>query len=261
MAAQLVFGLIFTTLSIGLIYSHLFNIFNENKECGKETGLLRDGLSSYCESWRINVELNNIREFAAVPQECIGHIKHYMTSTQYQADSQKAVEEVKIYLSSCCFLKGDGKDAWIFDVDDTLLSTIPYFKKHHFGGDIVNKTSLEEWMKGRNAPAVEQSLEMFNEIRNSGYNIFIVSARSETLRSPTVDNLINVGYHGWSSLILRGGEDEMISVGEYKGRARKRMMEQGYRIWGIVGDQWSSITGPPYAKRTFKLPNSMYYVS
>jgi FMN phosphatase YigB (HAD superfamily) len=30
-------------------------------------------------------------------------------------------------------LEGDGKDAWIFDVDDTLLSTIPYYKKHGFG--------------------------------------------------------------------------------------------------------------------------------
>ena len=48
-----------------------------------------------------------------------------MTSSQYKADSQRAIEEVTLYLTSCCSLNGDGKDAWIFDVDDTLLSTVP----------------------------------------------------------------------------------------------------------------------------------------
>lgn len=79
------------------------------------------------------MELNNIREFDVVPQECVAHIKKYMTSSQYDADCQRAIEEVTLYLSRCCSLKGDGKDAWIFDVDDTLISTIPYFKKHGFG--------------------------------------------------------------------------------------------------------------------------------
>ncbi|WCJ38193.1 HAD superfamily subfamily IIIB acid phosphatase [Euphorbia peplus] len=260
MAAQVVLGFVLTSLCLCLVYLHCFTIFpipnTENDE------MLEDGLSRYCESWRMNVEINNIRDFASVPEECTGHIKHYMTSSQYKADSQKAIEEIKLYVSGCCTsMEGDGKDAWIFDVDDTLLSTIPFFKKHHFGGDILNRTLMEEWMKGKNAPALEQSLNLFNELKESGYKIILVSSRSEALRSPTVDNLINVGYHGWSLLILRGSEDEISNVQEYKGRARKRLMDQGYRIWGIIGDQWSSINGPPFAKRTFKLPNSMYYVS
>ena len=90
-------------------------------------------MKNYCESWRINVELHNIREFEVVPQECVDYIKKYMTSSQYKVDSERAIEEVTLYLSSCCSLKGDGKDAWIFDVDETLISTIPYFKKHGFG--------------------------------------------------------------------------------------------------------------------------------
>lgn len=92
-----------------------------------------DSLKSYCESWRMNVEINNIRGFDVVPQECVSYIKKYMTSSQYSADSRRALEEATVYLSSCCSLQGDGKDAWIFDLDDTLLSTIPYFKKHSFG--------------------------------------------------------------------------------------------------------------------------------
>ena len=90
-------------------------------------------MKSYCESWRVNVELNNIRGFSIVPQECVEHVKKYMTSSQYKADSERAVEEVRLYLSGCCTLKGDGKDSWIFDIDETLLSTVPYYKKHGFG--------------------------------------------------------------------------------------------------------------------------------
>lgn len=94
---------------------------------------LGDSLKIYCESWRVNVELNNVKGFEVVPQECISHIKKYMTSSQYTADSERAIEEVKLYLSTCCSLEGDGTDAWIFDVDDTLLSNIPFYKKHGFG--------------------------------------------------------------------------------------------------------------------------------
>ena len=62
--------------------------------------------------------------------------------------------------------------------------------------------------------------------------------------------------------MIRKRGDEWMEVGKYKAKARKELVEEGgYRIWGIVGDQWSSFQGTPYAKRTFKLPNPLYYVS
>uniref|UniRef100_A0A6M2EDA5 Acid phosphatase n=1 Tax=Populus davidiana TaxID=266767 RepID=A0A6M2EDA5_9ROSI len=255
MARNLVFMLALTSLYIGLAAAD-WNILNK-----KVTNGAASFLKSYCESWRINVELNNIKGFEVVPQECVDFIKHYMKSSQYTADSERAIEEVRLYLSSCCSLEGDGKDAWIFDVDDTLLSTIPYFKKHGFGGEKLNATLLEAWMKQGKAPALDHTLKLFHEIKDKGVKIFLISSRSETLRSATVDNLINVGYHGWCSLILRGLEDDLMKVQQYKSEARQRLIKEGYRIWGITGDQWSSVEGLPAAKRTFKLPNSMYYLS
>lgn len=90
-------------------------------------------LRNYCESWRMNVELRNIREFEVVPEECADYIGKYMNSVQYKVDSERAIEECTVFLSTSCSLKRDGRDAWIFDVDDTLLSTVPYFKKHRSG--------------------------------------------------------------------------------------------------------------------------------
>ncbi|GLU07803.1 hypothetical protein SLE2022_247500 [Rubroshorea leprosula] len=233
-----------------------WNILNQWRGSGNG-----DTLKSYCESWRINVELNNIREFDVVPQECVDYIRKYMTSSQYVADSHRAVEEVIVYLSSCCSLKGDGKDAWIFDVDDTLLSTIPYYKKNGFGGEKLNATLLEAWMSQSKAPALEHTLKLFHEIKDKGIKIFLLSSRKETLRSSTVDNLIKEGYHGWADLFLRGLDDEFMGVQQYKSQVRKKLVNEGYRIWGIIGDQWSSLKGLPSAKRTFKLPNSIYYLS
>ena len=127
MGKLLGFLLLSSTLFIGLVSAD-WNILNQKRKHG-----VGSSLKNYCESWRINVELNNIRGFEVVPQECVEYIQKYMTSSQYKADSERAIEEVTLYLTSCCSLNGDGKDAWIFDVDDTLLSTVPYFKKHGFG--------------------------------------------------------------------------------------------------------------------------------
>ncbi|KAJ6956648.1 acid phosphatase 1-like [Populus alba x Populus x berolinensis] len=255
MARNLVFILALSSLYIGLAAAD-WNILNKKSKSRDASSL-----KNYCESWRINVELNNIKDFEVVPQECVDHVKHYMTSSQYTADSERAIEEVRLYLSSCCTLQGDGKDAWIFDVDDTLLSTIPFYKKHGFGGEKLNATLFESWMKQSKAPALDHTLKFFHEIKDKGVKIFLISSRSETLRSATVENLINAGYHGWSSLILRGLEDDFMKVQQYKSEARRALTKEGYRIWGIIGDQWSSVEGLPGAKRTFKLPNSMYYLS
>ncbi|KAF8016632.1 hypothetical protein BT93_H1990 [Corymbia citriodora subsp. variegata] len=258
MAARALFSL---SLSLGILISLCsadWNILNSQRRARNGVKI---SLKNYCEAWRMNVELHNIREFEVVPEECVDYIGKYVKSTQYVVDSERAIEECMVYLSTGCSLKRDGKDAWIFDIDDTLLSTVPYFKKHQYGGEKLNVTSLEEWMRKAKAPALEHSLNLFNEIKAKGIQIILVSSRREHLRSATIDNLVNVGFHGWSSLVLRGPEDELKGVQSYKAEVREKLVSGGYRIWGILGDQYSSIQGLPNAKRTFKLPNPLYYIS
>ncbi|GAU24701.1 hypothetical protein TSUD_355290 [Trifolium subterraneum] len=40
----------------------------------------------------------------------------------------------------------------------------------------------------------------------------------------------------------------------------KQLEDEGYRIWGNVGDQWSDLQGNSSGNRAFKLPNPMYFV-
>lgn len=94
---------------------------------------LKISLKNYCESWRMNVELHNIRDFEVVPAECTDYIGKYMRSQQYQVDSERATEECLVYLSTSCNLKKDSRDAWIFDIDETLISTVPFYKNNLYG--------------------------------------------------------------------------------------------------------------------------------
>ena len=88
------------------------------------------GLS--CLSWRLGVETRNIIGWTTVPKECEGYVGHYMIGHQYREDSKVATNQAIVYVKSLK-LTGDGKDVWVFDIDDTSLSTLPYYATHGFG--------------------------------------------------------------------------------------------------------------------------------
>ncbi|XP_042507047.1 acid phosphatase 1-like [Macadamia integrifolia] len=247
----------FCSILVGVAVAD-WNILNQR--IMKNNNGLKISLKNYCEAWRLNVELHNIRKFEFVPEECTDFIGKDMSSTQFKVDSQIAIEQCTIYLSTTFKLTGDGKDAWVFDVDDTLLSTVPYFKEHRNGGEKFNITSFEKWVWEGNAPALEHTMNLFNEIKGRGLKIFLISSRGEHLRDPTTDNLFKVGYTGWSGLILRSYGENGLTVEQYNTEQRKKLISEGYRIWGMVGSQWPGLLGLPTAMRTFKLPNSLYYI-
>ena len=78
------------------------------------------------------METNNIIEWPTVPQACESYVGHYMLGQQYRKDSGMVVFEALAYAQGLK-LAGDGKDIWVFDIDDTVLSTIPYHANHGFG--------------------------------------------------------------------------------------------------------------------------------
>jgi len=67
----------------------------------------------------------------------------------------------------------------------------------------ANRSSLEAWMMEENASVIEHMRDLYHEIKGRGLKIFIISSRKEYLRDATVNNLVKVGYRGWTELILR----------------------------------------------------------
>jgi hypothetical protein len=70
-------------------------------------------------------------------------------------------------------------------------------------GEIMDKASLEKWMKEMKAPALEPLLLLYNQLKLRGVKIFIITGRSEYLRDAMAQNLVHAGYMGWTDLIMR----------------------------------------------------------
>ncbi|KAJ0041811.1 hypothetical protein Pint_18041 [Pistacia integerrima] len=57
-----------------------------------------------------------------------------------------------------------------------------------------------------------------------------------------------------------GPEDHGKLATIYKSEKRNEMVNNGFRILGNSGDQWSDLLGASMSIRSFKLPNPMYYI-
>lgn len=87
---------------------------------------------AYCLSWRLAAETNNMRGWRTVPSKCLCHVENYMIGGQYAKDVEFIMEQIMSYVSGIV-LSGDGLDAWIFDVDDTCISNLHYYKGKRYG--------------------------------------------------------------------------------------------------------------------------------
>ncbi|CAK8560262.1 unnamed protein product [Lathyrus sativus] len=214
-----------------------------------------------CSSWRLGVEAHNVINWKTVPLECETYVGNYMLGYQYRADS-KTVNREGYYYAKTLNISGDGKDIWVFDIDETSLSNLPYYAKHGFGVNPYNDTSFNEWVDLGKAPALPESQKLYKKLLSLGVKIVFLTGRPLKQTDITAKNLKLAGYHTWERLILK---DLSIYHGKtavtYKSSERKKLEEEGYRIIGNIGDQWSDILGTNTGDRTFKLPDPIYYIA
>lgn len=93
---------------------------------------LRLQSDSACLSWRVAVEAHNIIDWTVAPEGCEGYIGNYMLGGQYRKDSKVVADEAYEYAKSLK-IRDIGKDVWVFDVDETVLSHVPFYALHGFG--------------------------------------------------------------------------------------------------------------------------------
>ncbi|XP_076914024.1 acid phosphatase 1-like [Bidens hawaiensis] len=216
--------------------------------------------SSYCLSWRLAAETGNIQGWRSVPIQCLHDVEVYMLGGQYFSDLNLIVEHMNSYIDEIV-LSHDGLDAWVLDVDDTCLSNVFYYKGKRFGCDPYDPQAFKEWASRGISLAISPILQLFQKLIERGFKVFLITGRDETMfEQPTLRNLHFQGFFGFERLILRSEAYKGQSGIIYKSEMRRKLVEQGYRIWGNVGDQWSDLHGQFVGNRTFKLPNPMYFV-
>ncbi|XP_031255779.1 stem 28 kDa glycoprotein-like [Pistacia vera] len=226
-----------------------------------QSGARKDDVPSLsCVSWRLAVETNNMVGWKTVPKECENYVGHYMLGDQYRKDSAVVTNEAYLYAKSLK-LGGKGKDVWIFDIDETSLSNLPYYAKHGFGVEQFNHTSSNEWVNTVKAPALPESLKLYKKLLSLGIKVVFLTGRPNDQRTVTTTNLKNAGYHSWEKLILKGSSYSGKTAVVYKSTERRKLERNGYRVVGNIGDQWSDLLGGHSGNRMFKLPDPLYYIS
>lgn len=78
------------------------------------------------------MEANNLGPWKTIPVECADYVKDYMNGRAYEMDLERVENEAAIYARNV-ELSADGNDVWVFDVDETLLSNLPYYVEHGYG--------------------------------------------------------------------------------------------------------------------------------
>lgn len=206
------------------------------------------------------MEVNNVGAWRRIPVSCVDSVGEYMVGERYKRDCDVAGKYSSEFVKSVA-ITGDGRDAWVFDIDETLLSNVPYYQAVGFGSEVFNESSFNDWVNLADAPAIPSSLSLYEELQKLGFKIFLLTGRSEYQRNATEANLLFAGYKNWERLILRGFSDQGKPAIIYKSEKRAELVNAGYRIHGNSGDQWSDLWGHAVASRSFKLPNPMYYIS
>uniref|UniRef100_A0A453QF42 Acid phosphatase 1 n=1 Tax=Aegilops tauschii subsp. strangulata TaxID=200361 RepID=A0A453QF42_AEGTS len=211
-----------------------------------------------CDSWRLGVEAHNVRDWKTVPASCEGYVGHYMLGGHYRRDSKLVIDQAISYVDSLK-LAGNGKEVWVFDVDETTLSNLPYYATHGFGATPYNWTSFQEYARQASAPALPETKRLYNKLLSVGIKPVILTGRREAQRTATITNLRRQGFSGSMAVLLKPAEFKGSSV-TFKSGERQKLLDAGYVIVGNIGDQWSDILGTPEGARTFKLPDPMYYI-
>jgi len=83
-----------------------------------------------CASFRLAVEAHNIRAFKTIPEECVEPTKDYINGEQFRSDSKTVNQQAFFYASE---REVHHNDIFIFGIDNTVLSNIPYYEKHGYG--------------------------------------------------------------------------------------------------------------------------------
>ncbi|CAN4100126.1 unnamed protein product [Withania somnifera] len=188
-----------------------------------------------CLSWRLAVETNNLRYWKLVPGACENYVGHYMLGKQYRHDYE-AVADAAIEYAEGLKLVGEGRDVWVFDIDETTLSNLPYYARTDvaFGAKPYNSTKFNAWVLEAKAPAIPAILRLYNTVLSLGIKPVILTGSREYTRQARIINLKSAGYTSWFKIF--------------------------FKIVGNTGDQWSDIIGENPGTRTFKVPDPMYYV-
>ncbi|CAL9039503.1 unnamed protein product [Musa banksii] len=105
----------------------------------------------FCDSWRLSVETNDAGYWRTIPQKCLKFVEDYVNGDRYASDFD-VISSESLSFAETVPIAGDGKDVWIFDIDETLLSNVPYYAINGYGTFVFANNLMAPKLLGTNAP-------------------------------------------------------------------------------------------------------------
>ena len=82
-------------------------LWNSKVEVGAKRSSTDGDAMTFCLSWRLGVEPNNVRAWRTVLAQCLRYIQTYMTGGQYARDLDLIVQQISTYVDEL-IRDGDG---------------------------------------------------------------------------------------------------------------------------------------------------------
>ncbi|MEP0860264.1 MAG: hypothetical protein HRF52_02365 [Ignavibacterium sp.] len=181
-------------------------------------------------------------------------VKDYYESGRYDKELEEIYLDAKSKIDK---IEVKPNSAAIFDVDDTALSNYEISKRLDYGYDYQ---IIQDWVMSAKLPAIKQTLEFYNYLKSEGVKLIFLTGRQIEEYDATYKNLIEQGYNGFDTLIVRSKQERKLGAAEFKSQKRKELTEKGYVIIINVGDQWTDLDGP-YSGIKVKIPNYLYKIN
>ncbi|MFM8413055.1 MAG: HAD family acid phosphatase [Alphaproteobacteria bacterium] len=161
--------------------------------------------------------------------------------------------------------KAVAKPAIVLDVDETALSNWPALRANRWARIADGPCDLEhgpcglrEWQKSGKAQAIRPVLALARRARELGVAVFFVVTRPPELMEATRRNLREQGYE-FTEVIGPPKGVKYPSSADFKAGARRDLVNKGWTIVAVVGDQETDLTGGS-GERFYKLPNPVYRI-
>jgi acid phosphatase class B len=206
---------------------------------------------------------------APVQPANIGDLKaeatRYYDSGGYLTDLQSAAWPAIPWITERAV--GVGRPAVVFDIDETAVSNWEAITANDFGRVIggpchqppQGPCGWQAWDLRAASTVIPPTMDVYNTANDRGAAIFFITGRPESQRAATERNLADVGYAGYTRLIMEPDGTHYDSAADFKAPQRQAIEQEGYTIVANMGDQPSDLEGG-FAERTFLLPNPFYRI-
>lgn len=179
----------------------------------------------------------------------------YADSGQYDRDLAAVAAQARDWIvrRAATFDRAQGQPAVVFDIDETVLSSLAEMRAMNFG---YIPQRWDEWAARAEATPIAPMVEVYRTARAHDVAVIFLTGRRDNIRDGTAENLRRAGLGDYAHLFCKP-VDFTGSSEAFKTEIRRRLTAEGYVIIANLGDQQSDLAGG-HAERTFKLPNPFY---